>query len=407
MTDAPDAQEPSTGIWANAGQFSLLVGVNALVGAVLGLERSALPVMAEQRFHLTGTSAILSFIAVFGLSKALTNYAAGRLSDTYGRRPVLLAGWILALPVAPLLIWAPSWGWVLLANVLLGVSQGLAWSTAVIMKIDLAGPKQRGLATGLNEFAGYIAVAASALLTGWLAHTYGLHTPFALGLLYSAVGLALSWAVVRETSPRTLPHPTPPPAHDIFWRTTLSNPTLSSVTQAGFVNNLNDGMAWGLFPLLFVHAGLNLAELGMLTALYPAVWGLAQLVTGAASDHWGRKRLIVGGMGVQAAGIAAVALGAFVERGVWVFAAGQVALGLGTAMVYPTLLAAIGDVAAPSWRASAVGVYRLWRDLGYAAGALVAGLFADHFGVPAAILVTALLTALSGVVAQLRMPPPD
>lgn len=400
---------PTLGIRANLAQFSLLVAVNAFVGAMVGMERSILSPIAEQEFGLEAKVAILSFIVVFGVSKALTNYVAGRLSDAVGRRRVLIGGWLVAAPVPFLLMWAPSWGWVLFANLLLGISQGFTWSTTVVMKIDLAGPKNRGLAMGLNEFAGYFAVAGSALVTGYVAARWGLRPePFYLGVTYVALGLGLSALLVRETHHHVkheaklagdLPPGGAPTQREVFWRTTLTDRDLSSVTQAGLVNNLNDGMAWGLFPLIFTAAGLGLAEIGWLAALYPAAWGASQLVTGALSDRVGRKWLIAGGMFVQALGIAAVAAGSAVSA----FVVGQVLLGLGTAMVYPTLLAAIGDVAHPSWRASSVGVYRLWRDLGYAIGALLAGLVADAFGVNAAVWLVGGLTLASGVVVAVRM----
>lgn len=397
------------GLRENLAQFSLLVLVNAFVGAMVGLERSILPAIAEQEFQLVGRTALLSFIVVFGIAKALMNYGAGRLSDLYGRKHVLVAGWLVAIPVPFLLMWAPTWNWVLVANALLGVSQGLTWSTTVIMKIDLVGPARRGLAMGLNEFAGYVAVAASALATGWLAARYGVRPePFYLGVGFVAAGLALSALLVRETRHHvshestlsgSLPHGGLPRAPEAFWRTTLLDANLSSVSQAGLVNNLNDGMAWGLFPLVFAAAGMNLAQVGLLAAVYPATWGVAQLATGAWSDRTGRKPLIVWGMWIQAIGIAVVALsGTFTG-----FAGGAVLLGIGTAMVYPTLLAAIGDVAHPGWRASAVGVYRLWRDLGYAIGALLAGLTADAFGLHAAMWLIAGLTFASGAVSALRM----
>ncbi|HND28542.1 MAG TPA: MFS transporter [Myxococcota bacterium] len=395
----------TSGIRANAAQFVLLIVVNALVGAMVGMERSLLPAIAGQDFHLEGTTVLLSFILVFGISKALTNYLAGQLSDRVGRRPVLLAGWLVALPVPFLLMWAPSWNWVLVANLFLGVSQGLTWSTTVIMKIDLAGPERRGLAMGLNEFAGYFAVAGSALATGYVAARWGLRpAPFYLGVAYVAIGLGLSLVWVRETRAlvgKEAQHlaPEAPTRSEIFWRTSWKDRELSLVTQAGLVNNLNDGMAWGLFPLVFAAAGLSILQIGWLVALYPAVWGMAQLGTGALSDRLGRKGLIAGGMGVQAVGIGAVALGGDLPA----FVLGQVLLGVGTAMVYPTLLAAIGDVAHPSWRASAVGVYRLWRDMGYALGALIAGLVADFFGIIPSLELVAGLTFLSGSWVALRM----
>ncbi len=397
------------GIRENLGQFMLLVVVNAFVGAMVGMERTILSPMAEEVFHLAAKTAMLSFIVVFGVTKALTNYLAGRLSDRFGRKHVLVVGWLVATPVPFLLMWAPSWTWVLVANALLGISQGLTWSTTVIMKIDLSGPQRRGLAMGLNEFAGYFAVAGSALATGFVAAHYGLRPePFYLGVGFVALGLLLSVLVVRETKHHVavesklhselLPDGIPS-QREVFWRTSLLDRNLSSVSQAGLVNNLNDGMAWGLFPLFFAAAEMNLSQIGTLAAVYPATWGVSQLVTGAWSDRVGRKWLIASGMWVQAIGIVVIVLsGGFVG-----FATGAALLGVGTAMVYPTLLAAIGDVAHPTWRASSVGVYRLWRDLGYAVGAILAGLTADAFGLSAAMWLVAGLTFASGVVVAVRM----
>jgi MFS family permease len=397
------------GLRENLWQFSLLVVVNAFVGAMIGLERSILPPLAEQEFQLVAKTAVLSFIVVFGITKAFTNYLAGRLSDRFGRKHVLVAGWLAAVPVPFLLMWAPSWSWVLVANALLGVSQGLTWSTTVIMKIDLAGPKNRGLAMGLNEFAGYFAVAGSALATGYIAAQYGLRPePFYLGVAFVAVGLLLSTMFVRETSHHVayesrlhgeLAARDLPTQREIFRRTTLTDRNLSSVSQAGLVNNLNDGMAWGLFPLFFVAAGMTFAQIGVLAAVYPATWGVGQLFTGAWSDRVGRKWLIASGMWVQSIGIAVV----ITAGGFAGFASGGALLGIGTALVYPTLLAAIGDVAHPSWRASAVGVYRLWRDLGYAFGALLSGLVADALGLPVAMWVVAAMTFASGALVAVRM----
>jgi MFS family permease len=376
---------------------------------MVGIERSILPAMAEEEFQLAARTAVLSFIVVFGIAKALTNYGAGRVSDHFGRKHVLVAGWLVAVPVPFLLMWAPTWNWVLAANVLLGISQGLTWSTTIIMKIDLVGARQRGLAMGLNEFAGYIALAASALATGWIAARYGVRPqPFYLGVVFAFVGLALSVSSVRETR-HHVSHESAllgtesaegvPTARQIFWRTSLLDANLSSISQAGLVNNLNDGMAWGLFPLVFAEAGMDLAQVGLLAAVYPATWGMVQLATGALSDRIGRKPLIVWGMWIQAAGVALVTATQRFPG----FLGGAVLLGIGTAMVYPTLLAAIGDVAHPSWRASAVGVYRLWRDLGYALGALLAGLTADAFGIEAAMWLVAALTFASGTVSATRM----
>ena len=402
-----DSAQVRLGLRENLAQFSLLVLINAFVGAMVGLERSILPAIAEQEFHIAARVAILSFIVVFGVTKALTNYAAGTLADRFGRKHILVAGWVAAIPVPFLLMWAPAWDWVVAANALLGVSQGLTWSLTVIMKIDLVGPKRRGMAMGINEFAGYVAVAASALATGWIAARYGLRPrPFYLGIAYVAVGLLLSALLVRETTGHVVHETalgdaadTVPSPREIFRRTTLTDRNLSSVSQAGLVNNLNDGVAWGIFPLYFAAAGLGLQQIGALAALYPAVWGTTQLFTGAWSDRAGRKALIVWGMWVQAAGIAVTAATSSFAG----FAAGAVLLGIGTAMVYPTLLATIGDIAQPRWRASAVGVYRLWRDLGYAIGALVAGIAADRLGLAAAIWLAAAITLASGVVAALRM----
>ena len=410
MTGWPSPVPPiRLGLRQNLWQFSLLVVVNAFVGAMVGLERSILPAIAEQEFRLAARTAILSFIVVFGIAKALTNYGAGRWADRVGRKPILVAGWLVAVPVPFLLMWAPSWNWVLAANLLLGISQGLTWSTTVIMKIDLVGPRQRGLAMGLNEFAGYFALAASALATGWVAAAYGLRPhPFYLGVAFVVAGLALSVLVVRDTTGHAMHEASTlhagraaevPSPREVFWRTTLRDRNLSSVSQAGLVNNLNDGMAWGLFPLVFAASGLRLDAIGVLAALYPATWSVGQIVTGGLSDRIGRKPLIVWGMWLQAIGVALVAA----STAVWGFASAAVLLGIGTAMVYPALLASVGDVAHPSWRASAVGVYRLWRDLGYAIGAVIAGITADAFGVTAAVWLVALLTFASGLVAALRM----
>ena len=395
------------GLRENAAQFALLALINAFVGAMVGMERSILSPIAEQEFHLVARTAVLSFIIVFGVSKALTNYVAGRFADRIGRKDVLVAGWLVAVPVPFMLMWGPSWNWILAANVLLGISQGLTWSTTVIMKIDLVGSAQRGLAMGLNEFAGYLALAGAALATGWIAARTGLRPdPFYPGVAFVALGLGLSMLFVRETSSHVALESSlaamsvsPPSAQQVFWRTTLTDRNLSTISQVGLVNNLNDGMAWGLFPLLFTAANISLDRIGTLAAIYPAAWALAQLGTGALSDRIGRKRLIAGGMWTQAVGIAVIVL-ADTFGG---FAAGAGLLGLGTAMVYPTLLAAIGDVARPSWRASAVGVYRLWRDLGYAIGALLAGLTADAIGLSGALWVVAAITCLSGVVAAVRL----
>ena len=411
MNTAIAAPELKLGLKENWYQFTLLVIVNAFVGAMVGLERTILPQIAEKEFGLVIKTAILSFIVVFGFTKAFTNYFAGRWSDTFGRKKILILGWVFAVPVPFLLMWAPSWSWILVANVFLGISQGLTWSTTVIMKIDLVGANRRGLAMGFNEFAGYFAVALSALTTGYVASHYSLRPePFYLGIAYIILGILMSVFMVHETQGH-MNHEAKLNFADhkhlqvsltqkeIFLQTTWSNKNLSAVTQAGFVNNLNDGMAWGLFPILFAAYGLNLEKIGWLAAVYLGTWGLSQLVTGHLSDSWGRKGFIAWGMWIQAVGIIITMFsGSFFG-----FTVGGVFLGLGTAMVYPTLLAAIGDVAHPNWRASSVGIYRLWRDSGYAIGAIISGLVADFFGIHAAIGLVAFITFLSGVVVQIRM----
>jgi MFS family permease len=423
------APSPVLGLRANLGQFLVLVLVNAFVGAMVGLERDVVPLMGAHVFGLASATAALSFIISFGIVKALANLGAGYLSDRLGRKGVLVTGWLVALPVPVLLMVAPSWGWVIAANALLGINQGLCWSTTVIMKIDLVGPARRGLAMGLNEAAGYGAVALAAAGSGYLAAVYGLRPwPFAPGIAFALAGLLLSALFVREShgfaqhearllSPITHAHSadvaeqtggaveaaitphTAPRFGEILLRTSWRDRNLSSVSQAGLVNNLNDGLAWGLFPLFFAMRGLGLAQIALLASLYPAVWGVAQLGTGALSDRVGRKPLIVGGMWLQALAILLLPL----TQGVVPWALAMALLGLGTALVYPTFLAAISDVAHPSWRASAVGVYRLWRDLGYAVGALLAGLLADLFGVPWAIAGIAALTFASGAITFVRM----
>ena len=391
------------GLAANWRQFALLVLVNALVGAMVGLERSTLPLVASQAFGVASATIALSFVATFGLAKALANLAAGWLGDRRGRRATLILGWALALPVPILVARAPSWGWVVAANALLGVSQGLAWSMTVVMKIDLVGPARRGLAMGLNEFAGYTAVGLAALGSGFAAARWGLRDgPARVGVVVAALGLLLSVLFVRETSAYArletpaagnAPNDTTAPSLGRLLRRSLwGDARLFSVSQAGFVNNLNDGMAWGLLPLFFAAGGLGLGGVAALAAVYPAVWGLGQLVSGPLSDRWGRKPPIVAGMVIQ--GLALIALARSTGRSIW--AAELVVLGVGTALAYPALLAAVGDLAPPASRAATVGVYRLWRDLGYVAGALISGVIADAAGTSAAILVVGMLTAASG-----------
>jgi len=400
------------GLGANAGQFWLLVLVNAFVGSMVGLEREVVPLMGARSFGLASQTAIVSFIVTFGFTKALTNLYAGRTADRTGRKPLLVAGWLVGLPIPFLIIFAPAWSWIVFANVLLGINQGLCWSMTVVMKIDLVGPKQRGLAMGLNEFAGYLAVGVTAYLSGAIAQAYGLRPwPFVLGIAVSLTALALSVFAVRETQGHArfeaaqgsaatfLPSGAEGRFASLFATVSWRDPTLSSISQAGLVNNLNDGLAWGILPLYFAAAGLDVRRIAVLAAVYPATWGILQAGTGALSDRLGRKWMIAGGMCLQA-----LAISLFLSRAgfaLWFVAA--VLLGAGTALVYPTLLAAIGDAVDPSVRASAVGVYRLWRDSGYAIGALLSGVIADRLGQSSAIGAVAALTFLSGVVVIARM----
>jgi len=396
-------QAISLGLRANWRQFALLVAINAFVGGVVGVERSTLAPLAAHDFHVASQAAILSFLISFGLVKAASNFAAGRLADRFGRRSVLLLGWVSALPVPVLIILAPSWGWVVFANVLLGVNQGLAWSTTVNMKIDLAGPRRRGLALGLNEASGYLAVSAAAAVAGFLAATYGIRPiPYLLAEVLALGGLLLS-LLARETaghveleSAGAMPTPA---MGKLVLDVSFRDRTMSSACQAGMVNNLNDGMAWALLPLFFAARGLGLREVGLLAGAYPAVWGAGQLATGWLSDHLRRKRLIVAGMLLQALAIA----GVVILPGFSWWIAESVALGAGTALVYPTLLAVIGDAARTPDRASSVGIYRLWRDAGYAVGAIVAGVIADAAGFQTAIATVAALTGISGLVVAVRM----
>ena len=382
---------------------------------MVGVERTVLPLIAEREFGLASHAAALSFIATFGIVKALTNLVAGRLGDRFGRKHILIAGWLAGVPVPFLVMWAPTWSWIVAANVLLGINQGLAWSTTVVMKIDLVGPERRGFAMGLNEFAGYLALALSALGSGLIAERAGLRPePFYLGIAFVALGLGLSAAFVRDTTgharhearlhdgerPDTDHGSETPSLRQLLIRSAWRDRALFGACQAGLVNNLNDGLAWGLFPLFFAAAGLSLGEIGMLAFVYPATSGVVQLWTGARSDRVGRKKLIAAGMVLQ--GVAILVMTAVDGFGAWVVC--SIVLGIGTAMVYPTLLAAIGDVAHPLWRGTAVGVYRLWRDLGYAVGALMAGVLADAFGMRWSIAAIGLLTVASGVLVAARMP---
>jgi len=404
------------GLRANLGQFLLLVLINAFVGAMVGLERTVVPLIGHQQFGLASSSAVLSFIVSFGIVKALANFFAGSLSDRIGRKHVLVAGWIVGVPVPLLILWAPSWAWVVVANVFLGINQALCWSTTVIMKIDLVGPARRGFALGLNESAGYGAVGLVTLLSGYLAATYGLrHGPFTVGIAFPVVGLLLSMVFVRETHGHArlearqrdveaskqpaMGKPNRPSLGHVFALTSWRNQDLFACSQAGLVNNLNDGLAWGLLPIFFTHAGLGVERVAVIAAAYPLSWGVLQLGTGALSDRWGRRPLIVVGMALQALALWSILL--VHGEGLWIGTA--LALGLGTALVYPTLIAAVSDVAVPTWRASVVGVYRLWRDLGYAVGALLSGILADLAGIPTAITLVAALTLGSALIAAWKL----
>jgi MFS family permease len=403
---------PQLGLRANLGQFALLVGLNGFVGAMVGLERTVLPLLGEQEFGLASKTAITSFIVSFGMTKAILNLVAARVSDRIGRKPILVVGWLFALPVPLLIIYAPAWSWIAFANVLLGANQAMAWSMTVIMKVDLVGPKRRGLALGLNEFAGYFAVGVMSWITGYIAaHTALRPQPFYPGIGIAIAGLLVSVLFVRETrayahlEAASAPH-TRGGAHSslgrVFYVTSLGNVSLFAACQAGLINNLNDGMSWGLYPLFFASYGLAVGSIGVIKAVYPIVWGVLQVATGPLSDRVGRKELIAGGMIVQAVGIWLTVL--VPTNAVWLL--GAALQGLGTAMVYPTLLAAITDYAHPTWRATSLGVYRFWRDLGYAVGALLSGAVADLVGLGAAIHLVAALTLLSGVVVAGAMKKP-
>jgi MFS family permease len=406
MADATDAAvRPAgvaLGIRANLNQFLLLILLNAFVGGMVGLERTVVPLIGSETFHLASAAIITGFIVSFGVVKGLTNLISGQLAESWGRKHTLVLGWLFGLPVPFMIMWAPSWGWVIAANALLGINQGLAWSMTVLMKIDLVGPKSRGLAVGLNEFAGYGAVGLTAFLTGWLAARYGLRpSPFYLGGVYAVLGLGLSVLVVRDTGDHVR-HEVQAHGHgaaeplkfwEVFRRTSFGERRLFAACQAGLVNNLKDGMAWGLFPLFFLSYGLGVEQIGVLKAVYPACWGILQIVTGPLSDRIGRRGLVAWGLWAQAA---ALALTAITRSFAWWLGASTL-LGLGTAMVYPTLIAAISDAAHPTIRARALSVYRFWRDVGYAVGALASGLIADILGFEAAILAVAGLTFFSGL----------
>jgi MFS family permease len=395
------------GLRENWRQFALLILINGFVGGMVGIERTVVPLIGSEEFGIASTTIVVSFIVSFGVIKALANLVSGQLADAWGRKRVLVLGWLVGLPVPLMIIWAPSWGWIIAANALLGINQGFAWSMTVIMKVDLVGPKSRGLAVGLNEFAGYLAVGVTAFLTGYLASRYGLRpVPIYLGVGYAVLGALLSTMLVRDTREHVRLEAAASPNQttslsfrEIFLLTSFRDRNLFAASQAGLVNNLNDGMSWGIFPLFFVSFGLGVERIGILKAVYPATWGILQVATGPLSDRWGRKGLIVAGMWIQSAGLF---LTAATRQFEW-WLVGSLLLGLGTAMVYPSLIAAVSDASHPTWRARSLSVYRFWRDLGYAIGALSAGIIADLFGMASAIASIAALTFLSGAVVAVLM----
>ncbi len=412
MSEAPSVSKPEDsrvrlGLRENWRQFALLILINALVGGMVGIERTVVPLIGSEEFGIASTTIVVSFIVSFGVIKALANLVSGQLADTWGRKRVLVLGWLVGLPVPFMIIWAPSWGWIVAANALLGINQGLAWSMTVLMKVDLVGPKSRGLAVGLNEFAGYLAVGVTAFLTGYLASQYGLRpVPIYLGIGYAVLGGLLSIMLVRDTrghvrleAAAASKPSTAMSFREIFALTSFGDRNLSAASQAGLVNNLNDGMSWGIFPLFFASFGLGVERIGMLKAVYPATWGILQVATGPLSDRWGRKGLIVAGMWIQSAGLF---LTAATRQFEW-WLVGSLLLGLGTAMVYPSLIAAVSDASHPTWRARSLSVYRFWRDLGYAIGALSAGIIADIFGMAWAIMAIAALTFFSGAIVAVLM----
>ena len=412
MSEAPSVFESADsrvrlGLRENWRQFALLILINAFVGGMVGIERTVVPLVGAEEFGITSTTIVVSFIVSFGVIKALANLVSGQLADAWGRKHVLVLGWLVGLPVPFMIMWAPSWGWVVAANALLGINQGLAWSMTVLMKVDLVGPKSRGLAVGLNEFAGYLAVGVTAFLTGYLASRYGLRpVPIYLGVGYAVFGALLSITLVRDTRQHVRleaaahsQQSTSMSFREIFVLTSFRDRNLFAASQAGLVNNLNDGMSWGIFPLFFASFGLGVERIGVLKAVYPATWGILQVATGPLSDRWGRKGLIVAGMWIQSAGLF---LTAATRQFEW-WLAGSLLLGVGTAMVYPSLIAAVSDASHPTWRARSLSVYRFWRDLGYAIGALSAGVIADIFGMAWAIGSIAGLTFLSGMVVALAM----
>ncbi len=392
------------GLKENWRQFTILVIVNAFVGGMIGMERTIFPQFAELEFGVASKTAILSFITAFGISKAIANYYTGRLANRFGRKSLLLFGWILAMPIPFMLIYAPSWTWVIIANILLGISQGLTWSSTVVMKIDLVGEKDRGFAMGLNEFAGYFSVGLVAFLTGYIANRYGITPyPFYIGIFISIVGFILTLLWVKDTSAfvhKESATDTTASLDNVFLQTTFKNKTLSAVTQAGLINNLNDGMIWGLLPIVLLSLHYDNANIGIITATYPTVWGIGQLFTGKMSDHYSKKAMLFWGMLLQGLAILMIPF----ATQFYSLVAISAILGLGTALVYPTFLSTIAQATSPKQRAESIGTFRLWRDLGYAFGAVISGITADLFGIEYAILFIGFLTIISSIIIQLRMP---
>lgn len=396
-------EQVKLGLKENWRQFTLLVIINAFVGGMIGLERSILPLIAEVEFHIAAKTAVFSFIIVFGIVKAITNYYTGTLANRFGRKNLLTAGWLFAVPVPFILMSADSWNWIIAANVLLGINQGLTWSSTVVMKIDLVGEKQRGFAMGLNEFAGYISVAAVAFLTGWIASEYGLRPyPFYIGIALSLSGLLCSIFFVKDTRHHLAHEATSskiPKLKNIFWETTWKNKNLGSVTQAGLINNLNDGMVWGLLPILLASKGINIKDIGIVAAVYPAVWGIAQIFTGKMADFYCKRDLLFIGMGLQGLSLAGLVFAqTFIH-----FVILSIILGFGTALVYPTFLATVAENTNPSDRAHSLGIFRFWRDMGYAIGAILTGIIADILGMQFSIMFISLLTLMSSAIILYRM----
>lgn len=395
--------ETKQGLKENWQQFALLVLINAFVGGMIGLERNIIPQLAEKEFDLASNTAIFSFIIAFGITKALMNYFTGKLANSIGRKILMIVGWLFALPIPFILIFATNWNWIIFANVLLGINQGLTWSMAVIMKFDLVGSKKRGLAVGINEFAGYLSVGVVAFLTGYIANKYGIRPyPFYLGILFSVSGFLLTVLFLKDTKGHVISESTQskiPLLKNIFFDTTFRHKSLSGITQAGLVNNWNDGMTWGLLPLLLLSKQFTLAQIGILTAVYPTVWGLSQLFTGKLSDIYSKKMLLFWGMLLQAVGIVFLA---FASKEIHFILIG-IGLGFGTALVYPTFLNAISDFTHPTQRAESLGTFRLWRDLGYAFGAILTGLIADSFGLASSIIAIGILTGFSALVILFRV----